>query len=122
MAIYSTMEEIAAVGFFVLLLVQVVGIGIYVLLLGRLFSRLEAHHGPVYESLGSPSLILNSTTRNVLLYLRWLWRREYSNLPDRETVRRAIVVRTLLVTLFVNFVILLTLFFVFNISLSGRGH
>ena len=60
-------------------------------------------HPEVYDSLGSPSLILNNTVRNNRLVLAWLWNEDYSDLGDPETVQRANLVRRFLVTLLINF-------------------
>ena len=113
------MAGIGAASFIFLSAVQGIGTAIYLFLVGRLFNRLEAHHRSVYESMGSPSLVRNNNVRNNMLVLRWLWRKEYLNLPDRETVRCASHVRTLLLTLSVNFAILLVLFIVFSAAYIG---
>jgi hypothetical protein len=105
------MTEIAALVLVVLFAAQVVGTVTYLFLVGRLFSRLENEHAIVHESLGSPSLFLNNSIQNNTRVLRWLWRREFEELGDPETVASASVVRTLLVALSVNFAALLLVFF-----------
>jgi hypothetical protein len=105
------MSEIAAISFIVLFGVQATGTLAYLFLISRMFSRLEVHYGDVYETLGRPGLFLNNTHRNNVVVLGWLWRKEFLSLSDAETVRRASVVRALLVSLAVNFAALSTLFF-----------
>jgi hypothetical protein len=108
------MSEIAAATFIVLFVVQGLGTVIYLFLIARMFSRLEACLPTVYEALGSPSLFLNNNIRNNALVLGWLWRKEYLGLADAECVRRASIVRRLLLALLVNFAILLVLFVTFG--------
>jgi hypothetical protein len=115
------MAGIGTATFVVLSAVQGIGTAVYLFLMGRLFNRLEAHHRSVYESMGSPSLVRNNNFRNNMLVLRWLWRKEYLNLPDLETVRRASRVRALLLILSVNFAILLVLFFVTSAAYSSQA-
>jgi len=108
------MAESLAIAFIVLFAFQGVGTVTYLFMISRLFSRLKASHTPVWESLGSPSLILNNSLQNNRLVLGWLWRKEYSELRDPTTVDLAQTVRTFLVTLLANFALLLVLFFVSN--------
>jgi hypothetical protein len=105
------MTDIAALLLVVLFAVQAVGTVTYLLLIGRLFSRLEREHVVLYELLGSPSLFLNNSIQNNTRVLRWLWRKKFAELSDSTTVASARVVRTLLVALSVNFAALLFVFF-----------
>jgi hypothetical protein len=105
------MTDIASLLLVVLFAVQAVGTVTYLLLIRRLFSRLEREHVVIYESLGSPSLFLNNSIQNNACVLRWLWRKEFEELSDSTTVASARVVRTLLVALSVNFAALLFVFF-----------
>jgi hypothetical protein len=113
------MPNIVAVSFIVLFGVQAAGTLAYLFLMSRMFSRLEVHHGDVYETLGRPGILLNNTLRNNVVVLGWLWRKEFLSLSDAETVRGASVVRALLVWLAVNFAILLTLFFAFGALINA---
>ena len=113
------MSEIAAVTFIALFGVQAAGTIAYLFLMSRMFSRLEAHHGDVYETLGRPGLFVNNTPRNNVVVLGWLWRKEFLSLSDAETVRRASVVRALLLSLTVNFAVLLALFVAFGALINA---
>lgn len=105
------MTDIAALLLVVLFTVQVLGTVAYLLLIRRLFGRLERDHVVVYASLGSPSLFLNNSIQNNVRVLQWLWRKEFEELGDSTTVASARVVRTLLLALSVNFAVLLFVFF-----------
>jgi hypothetical protein len=75
---------------------------------------LETQHGAVHESIGSPSLILNNTPRNNVLFLRWIWNREFESLDDSKTLALSRLVRSLLVSLLVSFVVMIALFLVLS--------
>jgi hypothetical protein len=105
------MTDRAALLLVVLFAVQAVGTVTYLFLVGRLFSRLEREHVVAYQSLGSPSLVLNNSIQNNMRVLRWLWRKEFEELGDAKTIASARVVRTLLVALSVNVAALLLVFF-----------
>ena len=105
------MTELSSVALVALFAAQIVGTVTYLFLVGRLFGRLEKEHAVVHESLGSPSLFLNNSIQNNARFLRWLWRKEFEELDDPESVASARVVRTLLITLSVNFAALLLVFF-----------
>lgn len=113
------MTDIAALLLVVLFAVQVVGTVTYLLLIGRLFRKLEGKHVAVYESLGSPSLFLNNSIQNNVLVLRWLWRKEFEGLGDTATVASAKVVRALLLALSVSFAALLFVFFGFGAAIRA---
>jgi hypothetical protein len=94
--------------------VQVLGTIVYLVNAGRLLRRLETQHGAVHESIGSPSLILNNTPRNNVLFLRWIWNREFESLDDSKTRALSRLVRSLLVSLLVSFVVMIALFLVLS--------
>jgi hypothetical protein len=116
------MTGIAAIVFAVVLVVQFVGTIGYLLLIASLFRRLKASHTTVWESLGSPSLIMNNSPRNNLRVLRWLWAKGYLDLGDSETVDLAGTVRTLLLALLGNFAILVLLILAMGPAGAGRIH
>jgi len=97
--------------FIVLFGIQFVGTIIYLFRISRLLRQLKTSHWGVWESLGSPSLLLNNTPGNSWLVLRWLWTKGYSELNDPEFERRADVARAFLRALTGNFALLLLLFF-----------
>ena len=105
----------------VLFLLQIVGTGIYLIQIGRLLNRLRLSHTLVWETLGSPSLVLNNNFRNNRLVLGWLWGKKYSDLGDLETVRLATMVRTLLVVLLVNFPVLIIVIAVASSSVHWQA-
>jgi hypothetical protein len=113
------MAEIVARIFVALLVVQGVGTLVYVFFTSRMLSSLEAHERSAHEALGSPSLFLNNTPRNNWLVIGWLWRKEFLSLAHPEVVRRAGLVRALLLALAVNFATLLLLFFAFGAVLHS---
>jgi hypothetical protein len=97
----------------------VIGTTVYLLLVARLFSRLREHCPAVYDSLGSPSLIFNNTPKNNMLFLRWLWGRDYDDLSDADTVRKARVIRLVLASLLGTFAALIVAFVVFGVVLNA---
>ena len=106
------MFDLAATSYLALFVVQAIGTLIYLILISRLFSRLETRCGEVWQSLGRPSLFLNNSIRNNGLVLRWLWSKEFLGLRDREIVRLAGIVRVLFITLLITFAILVAPFLI----------
>ena len=101
--------------------VLVLGVAVYLVSLVRLISQLRQRHPTVYESLGSPSLFMNNSPRNNLLLLGWLYRRDYSDLGDVDTVRSADRVRLLLLATIGAMVALLVAYIVFGVSIYGSA-
>ena len=114
------MSEYLAIAFIVLFVIQGVGTVTYLILIARLFGRLEASEPEIWKSLGSPSLIWNNSPQNSLLVMRWLWRKDFSQLRDPTLADLALTVRTFLVTLLAIFALVLVLFFAFNAALIAR--
>ena len=81
------MSNAAALFSAVLFSLVVVSVGVYLVLVVRLLTRLRDNHQALYESLGSPSLFANNSPRNNLRFLGWLYRRDYSDLSDAATVK-----------------------------------
>lgn len=82
----------------------------YLLLVHRLFSRLSQAHPGVWRELGEPALVTNSTPRNNMLFLGWLWRKDYQRLSGApQDVILAARVRALLVALILAFAVLVVL-------------
>lgn len=106
------MTLITGILFISLSAVQALGTAIYLVLITRLFSQLRAQHPDVYETLGRPSMILNNTIGNNVRVVRWLWRKDFLSLSDAHTVASARRIRTLLITLYANFAVLMLAFFV----------
>ncbi len=77
------METTQAVWFTVLF----TAILIWFALAARLFRLLREDHGEVYDTLGSPSLFLNSSIRNNWLSLRFLIAGHYRELDDERVTR-----------------------------------
>lgn len=76
----------------------------HLLLVHRLFSRLSKSHPDVWRQLGEPALVSNSTPRNNMLFLGWLWRKDYQRLSRApQDVILAARVRALLVALILSF-------------------
>ena len=112
---------VAAYAFLALFALQVVGTLAYFVIVAKLLRRLRSDHPAVFESLGSPSLIANNTPKNSMLFLRWLWRRDYTDLGNPGTVSAASTVRIMLVALLFNLVALIVLFAVFGASIRGQA-
>jgi hypothetical protein len=95
-----------------LVLFSALGIGtiVYLTQMARLLNYVEVTHSDLYESLGRPSLFLNNTPRNGFLVLGWLWREDYLDVQDPELMRRAGLVRRLLILISVSFIALVVLF------------
>jgi hypothetical protein len=83
---------------------------VYLILIARLLGLLRDRFPQLYESLGSPSLILNNTPKNNILLLGWLWRRDFSSLSDTVAISRCSVVRGLLVWCLAGYAGLFALF------------
>ncbi|HEU4627466.1 MAG TPA: hypothetical protein VFS52_22115 [Steroidobacteraceae bacterium] len=114
------MATLAALTFFVLFAAGFVGTCVYLVLMHFLFRRLLSHHMAAYESLGSPTLFLNNSIQNGFRVLRWLWRKEFLDLADNQTVRLAGIVRVLFVGLTINFLELFALFILFGVAIDAR--
>jgi hypothetical protein len=115
------MTDVVALAFSGLFALQAVGTVVYLVLVVRLFSRLESRHRPVFEALGSPSLILNNSISNNFKVLGWLWGKDYEGLGDPDTERPAETVRRLLLGLLVTFAILIATFFLLGVGLSSNN-
>jgi hypothetical protein len=105
------MSNFIGISFITLAAVQVLGTLAYLIQVSRLFRRLENRHKAVHESIGSPSLIMNNTPRNNILFLRWIWKREFQALEDSDSVALASLVRSLLIVLLSGFAVLIALYF-----------
>ena len=108
------MENVISFAFVTVAAAQVLGTIVYLVNAGRLLRRLESQHATVHASIGSPSLILNNTPRNNLLFLRWIWNREFESLDSPSSIALSRLVRSLLVSLLVGFVVLIALFLILS--------
>lgn len=73
-------------------------------------SRLRIHHPETWAKLGQPSLVLNNSIQKSISVLLFLWRKEYQDLDDPETVRIGNLLRSFLIIhllLFVSAVLVL---------------
>ena len=50
------------------------------------YSRLRKLHTATWEQLGKPVIILNAGMLGSILFIKFLWRRQYEALPDKKTV------------------------------------
>lgn len=66
-------------------------------LAARMFRLLRQDHREVYESLGSPSLVLNNSVRNGWLSLRFLMSGDYREVNDHRVRRLGDVMRVFFV-------------------------
>ena len=109
------MNVTAANVFIALIVVQVIGTVAYLVQVVELFARLRKNCPAVYESLGSPSLVFNNTPKNNMLFLGWLWRRDFDVVGDADTAHKAAVVRVMLLALLSNMALLFVTFATFGI-------
>jgi Trk-type K+ transport system membrane component len=97
------------IAFTVLLIAAGVGFPLHADFLRELRSR----HPAVWESLGRPTLFMNNSIANGLAVMRFLWRKEYEALNDRDFAQKARVLRTLSIAyLFLFAVIVVIQFYV----------
>jgi nitrate reductase gamma subunit len=55
------------------------------LLLNRyLYKTLKTNYPDIYKSLGEPSVFLNNSIRNSILVNKFIWKRKYVNLPNKD--------------------------------------
>lgn len=74
------MEEIFPIVFATLF----VSVILWFYLCKKLFTMLEIHHPAVYEAMGKPSLIMNNTISNNILFMKFLFKREWRELNDMK--------------------------------------
>jgi len=110
------MANTIAIAFIALAIVQLVCTLVYLVKTGQLLHRLEAQHPEVHEAIGRPLLIANNTPRNNVLFIRWLWRRDFETLQNTESIALARLVRLLLLWLFVGFAVLIAIFLVLSFA------
>lgn len=103
------MENVIGIAFMTVATAQVVGTIAYLVQAGRLLRRLEGQHKAVHESIGSPLLLANNTPRNNILFLGWIWNREFETLGDADSIAMAKLVRTLLISLLFGLAVLIAL-------------
>ena len=115
------MPNVVPASIVILFAALVIGIVVYLIQMARLLGRLGERHPQVYESLGSPSLLFNNTPRNNLLVLGWLWRNEFEELGDPDTIGRCRAVRALLVACLSGFIALLVLFVALGILVNAKA-
>ena len=73
----------------------------------RLFKILETMHPEKYESMGKPSLIMNNTVSSNITFMKFLFKREWSELEDSGV---ATLGKSMLVFLVIYMIGFLTLF------------
>jgi len=97
----------STIAFSFLIAAQLIGTVTYLVFLSRLLARLRAAHAELWESLGRPSLVRDSTMASQARLLGWLRRRGYANAGDPELQRLGAGVRTILISLIANFAVVL---------------
>jgi len=73
-------------------------------LASQLFRMLKENQSEIYESLGSPSLLLNNSIKNNWLSLKFLISGSYRNTHDAEIIRLCQFMRLFLIAYVVWFV------------------
>jgi len=111
------MSNVVGIALIIVAGAQVLGTVAYLICAGRLLRRLEVHHPAVHESLGRPLLIAHNTPRNNVLFLRWLWNRDFDVLPNSDSIALAKLVRSQLVCLLAGFALLISMFLVISSTL-----
>jgi len=111
------MRNVIGIVFITVFAVQFLGTIVYLFNAARLFRRLEQQHKGVHEAIGSPLLFMNNTPRNNILFLRWIWNRDFRDLDDPKSLALASLVRSLLLSLFFGFAVLIALFVALSVTL-----
>ena len=111
----NTAQALPPVLFFVLLACVIV----WFVLVTRLFRLLRTRHPDVYESLGSPTLILNNSIRNGWLFTRFLLGGHFRDIDDTETVRLCQFMRVFAICYLVLFIALVVCGFLFTPARSS---
>ena len=81
----------------------------------RFLSLLHSRHPETWQALGRPDLFRNNSIANGMAVQRFLWRREYRALTDRQFVRFAELVRIYFIAY------LLVLLATFAVFIFGRA-
>ena len=76
-----------------------------------IFRRLEKNHPEKYSSMGRPSLLLRNNLDNNWLFIKFLWRSEYSILNDQSLSRTCGLMKVFLAIYCVLFLFMLFTFF-----------
>ena len=79
-----------ALAFVSLMIACIVGFGLH----SHFLREMRSRHPEIWESLGRPTLIINSSVSNGLAVQRFLWRKEYESLDDPEFIQLARSLRT----------------------------
>ena len=58
-------------------------IALWFFLCTRMFKILRTRHPDVYERMGSPSLIMNNTISSNLKFMKFLFTRRWTRMPDK---------------------------------------
>jgi|ERR1035437_5711222 hypothetical protein len=90
---------------FILMAAVVVGLAMQ----HRLLKDMRTRHAAVWESLGSPTLIMNNSVSNNLAVMRFLWRKEYQSIddPDFVALARAVRIYSIAYLIFFAFVLVI---------------
>lgn len=81
----------------------------------KMFGILRTRHPDKYESMGKPSLIMNNSISNNLLFMRFLFKREWQGLNDKGLT---ILGKSILIFFALYTVLFLSLFFSVPLGLA----
>jgi len=84
------MEAAAPYAFFTLLAVAVIGLG----LSAPMHKAMKERHPSLWNELGKPGLLFDSSFTGTLRTQRYLWKKGYVNTADRDFVRLCTLMRT----------------------------
>jgi len=70
-------------------------------------SRLRRLHTATWEQLGKPGVFLNNSPLNSIRFLRFMWRKDYKSLPDKNTVTFGRMLRAFLIFYAILFPVIL---------------
>lgn len=72
------------------------------------FSRLESQHPEKYVEIGRPSLFMRNNIENNLLFMRFLWKKEYEVLEDESLVKACRFMKGFFLTYLLMFALMIT--------------
>ncbi len=96
------MKEVIPVVFGLMLISVFIWFGFCI----RLFKLLETRHPKKYDAMGRPSLIMNNSISNNILFAKFLFKQEYRELNDPLIVKLGEFMRRFLVVFLVVFLFL----------------
>ncbi|WNC72212.1 hypothetical protein RGQ13_19130 [Thalassotalea psychrophila] len=89
--------------FFMFFCAMAIVVLIWFFLVTKLFDLIEQNHPEKFQDMGCPHLFKNNTLSNNLLFMRYLFKKEWTTLNDRELTSLSAAMRRILVTTLIVF-------------------